>query len=284
MKTAIVDLRTSRIEISETPIETLRQFLGGRGLGARLLFDLVGPGVEPLSPDNYLIFTAGPLVGTPWPTSARLHVTYKSPLTGVYGYANSGGFFAAEMRHAGYDAILVTGRAPDFKLTSLVNHPSVKSVNINPFSTLIVESARSMPGGLSDENVSAARQHVMQQLNFGLNPRLITDPIGTVIEDGNVAVMVKASEALGEMIRRTADRLRSAGLAVNADQVVAAISHDLVDGIVDGVGGTDADSRIAALATLASAQVLVEALSNNLRVDHVHDHAERSQPPFVLCC
>lgn len=162
---------------------------------------------------------------------------------------------------------LVTGRAPDFKLTSLVNHPSMKSVNINPFTTLIVESARSMPGGLSDENVSIARQHVMQQLNFGLDPRLITDPIGTAIEDGNVAVIVKASEALGEMIRRTVDRLQAAGLTANADQVVAAISHDLVDGAVDGVGGTDADSRVAALATLASAQVLVEALSNNLRVD-----------------
>ncbi len=84
----------------------------GGGLGAKLLFDLVGPDVEPLSAGNYLIFTAGPLAGTPWPTSARLHVTFKSPLTGAYGYANSGGFFAAEMRHAGYDAILITGRAP----------------------------------------------------------------------------------------------------------------------------------------------------------------------------
>ncbi len=112
MKTATVDLTTSRIDIVETPVEALRQFLGGRGLGAKLLFELTGPGVEPLSPDNYLIFTVGPLAGTPWPTAARLHVTFKSPLTGVYGYANSGGFFAAEMRHAGYDAILITGRAP----------------------------------------------------------------------------------------------------------------------------------------------------------------------------
>ena len=112
MKTATIDLSTSRVEIVETPAETLRQFLGGRGLGAKLLFDLVGPEVEPLSPGNYLIFTAGPLAGTPWPTSARLHVTFKSPLTGAYGYANSGGFFAAEMRHAGYDALVITGRAP----------------------------------------------------------------------------------------------------------------------------------------------------------------------------
>ncbi|MGD9145236.1 MAG: aldehyde ferredoxin oxidoreductase family protein [Anaerolineae bacterium] len=112
MKTATVDLFSSRVEIVETPEDTLRQFMGGRGLGAKLLYDLVGPDVEPLSPGNVLIFTAGPLAGTPWPTSARLHVTFKSPLTGAYGYANSGGFFAAEMRHAGYDAILITGRAP----------------------------------------------------------------------------------------------------------------------------------------------------------------------------
>jgi len=110
-KTALVNLSTPRVTITEIPAELLKRFLGSRGLGAKVLFDRVGPDVDPLSPDNYLIFTAGPLAGTPWPTSARLHVTFKSPLTGVYGYANSGGFFAAEMRHVGYDAILITGRA-----------------------------------------------------------------------------------------------------------------------------------------------------------------------------
>jgi aldehyde:ferredoxin oxidoreductase len=112
MKTATIDLTASRVEIIETPAETLRRFLGGRGLGAKVLYDRVGTEVEPLSPDNVLILTAGPLAGTPWPTAARLHVTFKSPLTGAYGYANSGGFFAAELRHAGYDALVITGRAP----------------------------------------------------------------------------------------------------------------------------------------------------------------------------
>jgi aldehyde:ferredoxin oxidoreductase len=83
MKTAIVDLATSRFELIETPAEDLRMFLGGRGLGAKLLYERVGPDVEPLSPRNALVFTAGPLAGTPWPTSARLHVTFKSPLTGA---------------------------------------------------------------------------------------------------------------------------------------------------------------------------------------------------------
>jgi aldehyde:ferredoxin oxidoreductase len=112
-KTALIDLSTSKITITETPAQLLRQFLGGRGLGAKLLYDHVGPGVEPLSPENYLIFTTGPFAGTPWPTSARLHVTFKSPATGAYGYANSGGFFVAELQHAGYNAVLITGRAAE---------------------------------------------------------------------------------------------------------------------------------------------------------------------------
>ena len=93
-KTALVNLSTSRITIAETPSELFKRFLGGRGLGAKFLFDRVGPGVDPLSPDNYLIFTAGPLAGTPWPASARLHVTFKSPLTEIYSYADSGGSLA----------------------------------------------------------------------------------------------------------------------------------------------------------------------------------------------
>ncbi len=111
-KSALVNLSTGAIRIEETDPDDLRRFLGGRGLGARLLYDLVGPDVDPLSPENYLIFTAAPLAGTPWPTSARLHVTFKSPLTGAYGYANAGGQFVAELSHAGYDAVLITGRAP----------------------------------------------------------------------------------------------------------------------------------------------------------------------------
>ena len=111
-KTATVDLAAARVTVAETPADLLRRFIGGRGLGAKLLYDLVGLDVDPLGPQNYLIFTAAPLAGTPWPTSARLHVTFKSPLTGCYGYANSGGHFVAELRHAGYDALIVAGRAP----------------------------------------------------------------------------------------------------------------------------------------------------------------------------
>ena len=100
------------MRISPSDGALLERFLGGRGLGARLLYEQVGPQVDPLAPDNLLIFTAGPLCGTAWPTSARTHVTFKSPLTGAYGYSNSGGFFGPELARAGFDALLISGRAP----------------------------------------------------------------------------------------------------------------------------------------------------------------------------
>ena len=110
-KSAFINLSNNEIEIREIDHQDLRLFLGGRGLGAKWLYGMVGPEIDPLSPDNFLIFTTGPLSGSPWPTSSRLHVTFKSPLTGGYGYANSGGFFAAELKQAGFDAVAITGKA-----------------------------------------------------------------------------------------------------------------------------------------------------------------------------
>ncbi|MCK5201592.1 MAG: aldehyde ferredoxin oxidoreductase family protein, partial [Spirochaetales bacterium] len=86
-------------------------YLGSRGYAAKILYDNVGVDVEPLSPENYLIFSTGPFTGSPWPTSARYTVTAKSPLTGAYGYANSSGFFGPELRRAGFDALVITGKS-----------------------------------------------------------------------------------------------------------------------------------------------------------------------------
>jgi len=129
---------------------------------------------------------------------------------------------------------LVTNREPDFKLISVVLDPSVTQVNINPYTMFIVEVARNMPGGITTENITAARIIIMERFNFGLDPAYVADPLGTRITDQNVAVMVKSSEALGEMIRRTRDQLMAIGLATTANDVVAALAHDLVDGELDG--------------------------------------------------
>ena len=108
---AWIDLSTSAIRLQPPEADLTTRFLGGRGLGAAFMFRHLADPSDPLSPKNPLIFTVGPLTGTPWPAGARYHVTFHSPLTGIYGYANAGGFFGPALRRAGYDALVITGRA-----------------------------------------------------------------------------------------------------------------------------------------------------------------------------
>jgi aldehyde:ferredoxin oxidoreductase len=91
--------------------EMARDFIGGAGFGIKYLFDEVKPGTDPLGPDNKLIFAPGPFTGAGIPSASRMSVTGKSPLTGAVGMALSGGQFPAEMKFAGWDVIIVEGKA-----------------------------------------------------------------------------------------------------------------------------------------------------------------------------
>ncbi len=104
-----VDLSTK--EIREEPLDelTARQYLGGYGLGARILFDRQKPGVDPLGPEATLGFVTGLLTGTDGVGGSRYVVVGKSPLTGGWGDANSGGDFGPYLKFSGYDAVFVTG-------------------------------------------------------------------------------------------------------------------------------------------------------------------------------
>ena len=88
-----------------------RDFLGGRGFAVKILWDELEPATDALSPSNKLVFAAGPLTGWPLPSSGKLIVAAKSPLTGGYGDGNIGSFVAVQMRKAGYDAIIIEGKA-----------------------------------------------------------------------------------------------------------------------------------------------------------------------------
>lgn len=87
------------------------RFLGGKGINAKLLFDEVEPATGPFDADNRLIFGAGPLVGTPFPGACRLDIMAKSPVTGALGDSGMGGYFAAELKFAGYDNLVIQGKA-----------------------------------------------------------------------------------------------------------------------------------------------------------------------------
>jgi aldehyde:ferredoxin oxidoreductase len=106
-----IDLTTQTCKTYPLDTEMARQFIGGRGLGARLLWEMVGPEVDPLSSGNVLIFTNGPLTGTGYQTSNRFSVSMKSPLTGTILDANSGGFWGMQFKKTGYDVLVIKGKA-----------------------------------------------------------------------------------------------------------------------------------------------------------------------------
>jgi len=110
-KIAYIDLSTSEIKTAPIPIEMRKLYLGGRGLDMYLLYNHLQPGVDPLGPDNVLTVSAGLLVGTLASASARTHIGARSPLTGFIGSSNMGGFFAPELRWAGFDHLVIKGKA-----------------------------------------------------------------------------------------------------------------------------------------------------------------------------
>ncbi len=127
----ILEVNLSNRTVSTRPqdMDIARLFLGGRGLGARLLWDEVGPSVDPLSPDNVLIFANGPLTATGYQTSNRFSVSTKSPLTGTILDANSGGYWGMQFKKTGFDALVVRGRA---------DHPVY--IEIKPEGTAILDA------------------------------------------------------------------------------------------------------------------------------------------------
>lgn len=106
-----VNLTDGEVTAEPLPPEVARAYIGGTGLAAYLIFGCGFGGVDPLGPDNLLVFATGPLTGTRVPTSGRFAVAGKSPLTGIWGESDSGGWFGVRLKAAGYDALVVRGRA-----------------------------------------------------------------------------------------------------------------------------------------------------------------------------
>ncbi|MFB3886979.1 MAG: aldehyde ferredoxin oxidoreductase N-terminal domain-containing protein [Thermodesulfobacteriota bacterium] len=108
-----IDLSRGNIERVATDPKLAELHLGGLGTNAKILWDRVPPETEPLSPDNLLIFSTGLLGGTPAPGANRTIVTTYSPQTLLMGYSMMGGFWAPELKYAGYDKVILRGKSPD---------------------------------------------------------------------------------------------------------------------------------------------------------------------------
>jgi aldehyde:ferredoxin oxidoreductase len=105
------DLTSGRVRREKTDPAYLLTAIGGRGLNSSRLFDELKRDVDPLSPDNMLLISVGPLTGSLLTASAYMTISGKSPLTGILGDSAAGGFFGPELKLAGYDQIVITGRA-----------------------------------------------------------------------------------------------------------------------------------------------------------------------------
>jgi aldehyde:ferredoxin oxidoreductase len=108
-----VDLSRARVREDNPSEETYRKYLGGVGLGTKYLLDELKGGVDPLGPKNKLLLMNGPLGGTIAPSAGRYDVMAKSPLTGVWGHGNSGGYWGPELKKTGYDGIIIEGISPN---------------------------------------------------------------------------------------------------------------------------------------------------------------------------
>jgi len=116
-----VDLSSGEVTTVEADEATVASFIGGRGFGVKTLFDSCPSRTQALSPDNVLIFAVGPLVGTLAPSSGRVEVIAKSPLTGLLGRSNAGGDWGPELRYCGFLAIVITGKARSTCYLSITN-------------------------------------------------------------------------------------------------------------------------------------------------------------------
>ncbi|HRY13255.1 MAG TPA: aldehyde ferredoxin oxidoreductase family protein [Syntrophomonadaceae bacterium] len=106
-----IDLSTSSHRLIKLSPQFCRDYLGGIGFNARIVYDGVPVGADPLGEDNILVFSAGTMVGSTFPTASRTEASAKSPMTGLFGTSNSGMFFGAQLKNAGFDSLVLKGKA-----------------------------------------------------------------------------------------------------------------------------------------------------------------------------
>ena len=120
-KMLIVDLSENRVSVEPLRREWLKEYWGCWGLALRYYWDLVSPKVDPLSPDNALVIMTGPFCGTLVPLTSRFCLVSKSPYTGTVFETNTGGAFGPELKFAGYDGIIIKGRAESLTYLKIID-------------------------------------------------------------------------------------------------------------------------------------------------------------------
>lgn len=156
LKLLRVDLTRGKVSSEQLDTETMRQYIGGIGLATKLIYDEVSGGADALGPENKVVFSVGPLQGIELSGLARWTVAAKSPLTGIWGESNAGGYWGYEFKKTGHDALIVEGKSAQPVFLSIRN----EKVTLEDASGLhamdTYETERSIKRKLNDSNARVA--------------------------------------------------------------------------------------------------------------------------------
>ncbi|MBN2322184.1 MAG: aldehyde ferredoxin oxidoreductase family protein [Spirochaetes bacterium] len=223
-KIARIDLDTgtiTRIKLDDT---TVRRFIGGSGLGAKILFDHTSVETDPLGPENLLIFAVGPCTGTRIFNSNRYQVVTKSPLTGIYGEANCGGNWGEIFKKCGYDALVVRGASK----TPVSIYMDEKRITVEDASSLwgketfevdefirakygtSAESAVIGPAGenlVKIANIVTDGKHARAAGRCGVGAVMGSKRLKAVVVKGTSEVPVASEDGIRQLMRRIAPQM-----------------------------------------------------------------------------
>ncbi len=178
-----VDLGSGKYERQDLAPELTRAFLGGRGLATRLYYDQVPPQTDPLAPENKVVICTGPLVGSGALSCASCYVVSKSPLTGTIACAKTRGHFGAELKFAGYDGLILEGKADGPVVLCLMDGKVFLKPVPHLWGRTTIESERLFKEGLDDR--WAGRETYLATIGPAAERQL---PISTVTNEGFLSV------------------------------------------------------------------------------------------------
>ncbi len=222
-----INLKTKEVKVEKLDLDIAKKYIGGRGLGTKFMMDEVDPKVDALSPENKLMVVTGPLTGTATPTGGRYMVVTKSPLTGTIASSNSGGYFGAELKFAGYDMVIFEDKSDEpVYLTIMDDKVEFKSAThlwgklvgevTDELQSEYGEKTKVMTIGPGGENLSklAAIMNCKDRAagRSGVGAVMGSKNLKAVVVKGSGKVGIKDADALKGVFRESIAKIRENGV------------------------------------------------------------------------
>lgn len=222
-----VNLSTKKCEVENLDIDLAKKFIGGRGLATKIYSEEVDPNIEPFDEKNKIIFVTGPLSGTPTPTGGRYMVVTKSPLTGTIACSNSGGYWGAELKFAGFDMIIVEGKADKPMYISIENDKIELKDASNVWGKIVSETTDVLlkenpekskvltigPAGEKMSKIAAVMNDVSRAAGrSGVGAVMGSKNLKAIVVRGTGKVQIHDEEKLKEVVKKCTTQIRENGV------------------------------------------------------------------------